>query len=78
MTRQVSNTDKVAYQDKDKARTVRTKLLFWQQTGSALHALPEPTPTTERGEHLSPIFAVTSWRLSPRMARIVEPAMEFV
>lgn len=50
-------------------RGVRTKLLFWQQTGLALHSLPLPTPMTEIGEQVRPTNTEGSLRTTPSRPR---------
>ena len=44
----------------------RTTALLVQQTGLAVHALPEPTPTTLMGEQPTPSSPVRSPRTMPK------------
>ena len=57
-------------------KLILTTLLFSQHTVLAEQELPLPTPMTEMGEQPRPIFAVVSWRTTPRRARRAEPAAE--
>ena len=50
---------------------VLTTLLFSQQTASAEHSLPVPTPMTVIGEQSRPTRTSRSWRTMPRRPRRV-------
>ena len=54
---------------------LRTKLLFWQQTGWELQEVP-PTPTALMGEQVIPTSAVKSDTTTPRRPRSKEAALE--
>lgn len=53
-----------------------TIALFWQQTGLAVQALPEPTPMTEMGEQSIPRRTSTPWTTMPSRPRRRLPAGE--